>query len=304
MSARRKRPSPPARALLALYPHPWRERYGAEMRALLENDPPGPRGLLSLVQGAAVAHLRPRSAWRDASPPLVRVRLSLSGLFACWIALSVLGMAFQKETEEADFVGAASYYGLLAVGKDMVIAGALAGAATIAFAGLPLVWLALRDALRRRDRRLALLLVCPLLAILAYAAVSLVLIRIAPAREGHFAPGFVLGMLVPWQLAGVACAVVLAFAPRAVLARMTQPPRALRRAARATPLLAAATVAIACGLALYTATLALRAPALAGLSSGPVGASTVAMLAAESALAAVICVPAAVCARRALAAAR
>ncbi len=293
-----------ARALLAFYPHAWRERYGAEMRTLFEEDHPGPGGLLSLVRGAAEAHLQPRKCWRETSPPLVRTRLSLSGMFACWIALSLLGMAFQKETEEAHFVSAATHHGLLELGRVAILAGALAGAATIAVVGLPLVWLALQDTLRRRDRRLALLLISPLLAILAYAAVSRMLFQIAPSRDGHFAPSFVLTILLPWQLAGLACAVVAALAPRAVLARMTPSPRALRRAARATPLLAASMVLVACGLALYSAVLALRSPGVAAISSGPIGASTGAMLVCEALLAAVVCVPAAVCARRAFAAAR
>jgi hypothetical protein len=284
---------------VALYPQPWRKRYASEMGALLEDDPPSPRGLLSLLGGALDAHLRPQAGWREALPPLVRVRLSLSGLFGCWIALSVLGMAFRKETEDDGFASAAAHHPLLAIAEGAVLAGALSGALTLALGGLPLVWLAVRQAALRRDRRLALLLASPLLAILGYAALTLLIVRLAPARHDHFAAGFVLSIMLPWLLAGLACASALAYAPRAVLARLSPSPTALRRAARATPALAAAIVLVACGLALYAAALALQAPSLAGVSSGPVGASTGLMLAGEALLAVCVGGPALVCAARA-----
>lgn len=44
--------------LLRAYPRWWRERYGDEMRALLEARPPDPRARIDLVRGALDAHLR------------------------------------------------------------------------------------------------------------------------------------------------------------------------------------------------------------------------------------------------------
>ena len=38
-----------ARVLLGLYPEAWRERYRSEVSALVEDDPPGVRGLASLL---------------------------------------------------------------------------------------------------------------------------------------------------------------------------------------------------------------------------------------------------------------
>ena len=48
----------PGTGLLRLYPSWWRERYGNEMAALLENRPPNARARLDLVRGAFDAHLR------------------------------------------------------------------------------------------------------------------------------------------------------------------------------------------------------------------------------------------------------
>ena len=46
--------------LIRLYPRPWRERYGDELAALLEDRPPGPSDVLDLVLGAFDAHLHRR----------------------------------------------------------------------------------------------------------------------------------------------------------------------------------------------------------------------------------------------------
>jgi len=100
---------------VALYPQPWRERYASEMGALLEEDPPSPRGLLSLLGGALDAHLRPQAGWRAAIPPdaprAVLARLSPSPtvlrraaratpalaivLVACGLALYAAALALQ-----------------------------------------------------------------------------------------------------------------------------------------------------------------------------------------------------------------
>ena len=69
---------------------------------LLADDPPGTRGLLSLVRGALAAHARP-GAWAARRPAADRIRVSIGGLFACWIAVSLAGASFQKETEEPAF---------------------------------------------------------------------------------------------------------------------------------------------------------------------------------------------------------
>lgn len=46
--------------LIRLYPRPWRERYGEEFAALLEEQPLTPRNLWDLIGGAVDAHLSPQ----------------------------------------------------------------------------------------------------------------------------------------------------------------------------------------------------------------------------------------------------
>src|SRR5262249_50289491 len=57
------------RRLVHLYPSGWRRRYGAELRTVLEAEPPTVRGVLDVLRGALDAHLHP-DLWRPRRPPL------------------------------------------------------------------------------------------------------------------------------------------------------------------------------------------------------------------------------------------
>ncbi len=290
--------------LLGLYPQPWRERYRSEVTALIEDDPPRAGGLASLLLGAADAHLRPTRALRGQVSPVTRMRLSLTGLFCCWILLCLSGIGFQKDTEEASFAAAGARHPLLGIAHGAVLAGALLGAGAIAVGGLPLVWHALRQLRLRRDRRLALALLAPGFAVLAFGALTWLLVTIAPARAGHeFPASFMLLFQAPWRLAGWACAAVCALAPRTVLARIEPAPGALRRASFAGGLLVVAMAVVASALMLYAIALPLQAGALAAESTAPFGASTGSMLAVGAASACAASLLALVAARRALMAA-
>jgi hypothetical protein len=262
-------------ALMVLYPEPWRDRYGEEMRALLEDDPPTARGLASLLAGAARAHLHPQRCWRADVAPATAMRLSVGALFACWMVVSVAGSAFAKLTEHMD--ATAHAHPLLAVARAMILWGAAIGAAAVALGGLPLVWQALRQTVRRRDRRLALVLASPALAGCLLFALAAVLATVAPSRHGGFPASFVLGLLVPVALGACACALVGALAPKAVMRRSQPPVAMLRLAALAGQGLAVAIVLVAAGLAIYVPVL--WSTAVAGTdASGPLGLSTRATL--------------------------
>ena len=59
------------RGLLALYPGPWRRRYGLEFAAMLDAQPPSPALIFDIVLGAIDAHLDPQVA-EDGEDPLRR----------------------------------------------------------------------------------------------------------------------------------------------------------------------------------------------------------------------------------------
>jgi hypothetical protein len=285
MSTRRRRLGRP---LVALYPQAWRRRYGDEMIALLHDDPPGVRGLASLLLGAADAHLRPQSSWSAKAAPLERIRLSISGLFCCWIAIAVVGAGFQKATEEPAFFEAARAHPLLAAAHAVVVAGAALGALAIAAGGLPLLWQALCQAHAHREPRLIGLLALPLVAIGAFATLTWLLLALAPANSAHPSTPLDLGLAAPWWVGGLACAISCAVAPRLVLNRVPVGVRSLRRAALAGLLLAAAMVLVTLALVAYDLALVLQAPALSAQNGGPIWASTGATLAAGAIVATLI----------------
>jgi hypothetical protein len=279
-----------AALLIALYPEAWRERYGEEMLALVADDPPGPRGLASLVRGALCAHLRPPASLRP--PRTVRMRLSIAALFGCWLGISLAGLAFQKVIENVPFntpfTGASQRHELIALGHAAVLAGALLGAAAVAVGGLPLLWLALRRAALPGQWRLRGLLAVPPLCALALVAVSALVLALAPARDGGFPSGWVIAAGVPMTLGAASCALVCSLVPRAVLHRIDPPPAALRRASLAGVVLGFAMFLVAAGLGVYVLALWRQAPALSAQITGPFGASTGATLAAVCAAAVVL----------------
>ena len=283
-------------ALLVLYPEPWRARYGEELGALLEDDPPSSRGLASLLSGAVGAHLRPRSCWHTGVSPTTRMRLSVGALFACWMLISVTGSAFAKETEHFDPIE--HEHLLLSAARDMITAGAVIGAIEVALGGLPLVWHALRTAASERDRRLALQIASPALAGGLLIAAGAVLVRIGPSRHGAFPAAFVLETLLPLSVGALACALVGALAPKAVMKRAEPPAALLGIAAWSGQLLTVAILLVTLGLALYVP--ALWSVGGAGTSaSAPFGLSTRAMLCLALAAAVLACGPALLASTRA-----
>jgi hypothetical protein len=230
------------------------------------------------------------------------MRLSVGALFFCWIGLSLSGAGFQKDTEGAEFLQTASADRLMWLAHEAVVAGAILGAASIAFGGLPLLWRALARA--RRDRRLALVVALPPLAVAAWAAVTVLLLVLAPARGDGFPAGFVATIMAPWTLAIVACAFVCAFVPRVVLRRMQPPAASLRRASLAAMPLALAMCIVAAGMIVYAIALIGAHPHLAAQQTGPWGAPTAAMLIVQAASAVVWAELGVVAAWRARAAAR
>ncbi len=293
---------PAARALLRLYPLAWRRRYGEEMAALLEDDPPSVAGLATLVTGALRAHARP-GPWRAEVDAPERMRLSVWAVFCCWIGLSVAGAAFQKETEEQPFSLAGAHHGALGIAKGTVIAGAALGAAAIAVGGLPLLWQALRRA-RSGGLAVRLGLALPLAGLMLFAAVTRVVLVLAPATLEGTSTGLRLALVVPWWAAGAAFALSCVLAPRIVLARLEVSPRSLRRASYAGLVLLVAMALVTAGLAVYGLGLVRLEPSLSAQRGGPLWPSTGLVLAAGAVLAAACTALAAVSATRAFAAAR
>lgn len=246
---------------LALYPLAFRRRYGEELRALLEQEPPGPRALLDLLAGALRAHLRPPAGL--ALEPEIRLRLALGGVLACWVAFAAAGLAFYKTTENDPF-GASAALGGAHLGVQVL--AVLAGGALLAGA-LPLVAIALPQALQERGRLLALVL-APIASVLTFAGLTALLVLGAHGRGA----GAARGAFVVWVLGGAGCAAVFTIAARRVVLAIEVPPAWLRSALAWATAVALAMAAITVAVALYAIALQLREPAVARGTNGPFGA--------------------------------
>src|SRR5438270_4373164 len=137
-----------ARLALSLYPLAHRRRYGEEMRALLEDQPPRAGAVFDLLKGAALAHLRPSDAPAGVVDAADRVRASTSGVLLCWVFFAAAGFGYYKSTEDAPFSAVGRTHPLLRDAHLAVQALALIASATVVLGALPLIVKALSQARR------------------------------------------------------------------------------------------------------------------------------------------------------------
>jgi hypothetical protein len=287
-------------ALLELYPQAYRQRYGEELRAVLEEYPVTLATLFDLVLGAFDAHLRP--AGLVASPPQ-RMRGTVSAALTLWIALSVVGAGFAKATEDFPFRAAEAAHPLLGGARIAVAVLAVAGAAVVFVAGAPLAVSILRQAWQGRSPSLRRAVVIPLIALAGLAAATGVVALIANQTHGA---GAGLGKLafVLWLGIGVIAASVCALGARAAVKEAWLHPAVLALAAAGAWLLARVMVAVTVATALYAILLAVYAQGLQDLPNGPFDFATSVNLAVQVVAMMVISALALVTARRGLRAAR
>jgi hypothetical protein len=152
-----------ARAALGLYPAAWRDRYGDEVRALLDDSGADLRTVTSLVWQAALAWVWPPRHLHDRPE---RMRASLITAFVSWTMLAGLGLMFAQLTQ---FQGARplahpevswSYSIFDAAVAVSVLAGAVGG--------FPLWLLMMRTALRRHSGRTVAVLLSPAVVPVVY----------------------------------------------------------------------------------------------------------------------------------------
>ena len=161
--------------LLRWYPATWRDRYGAELVALMEDDLDGRRPSLRYRASMATSGMaqRARSAGLagDGATPEVRVRAGALVVLAAWAALLVGGAAFAKASEHYSYTLGTPGHHLAIVAYDAVVAAAVIGALLVLVAAavaLPATVRFLRDggwpSVRRSIGTAALLTVAAALA--------------------------------------------------------------------------------------------------------------------------------------------
>jgi hypothetical protein len=257
-----------ARFALRLYPIAFQRRYGEEMRALLEQSPPGPRGVIDLMRGALLAHLRPPEGAAAAIDPADRVRASAGGVLVCWVVFAAAGLGFYKTTEDAPFSAAGHAHPLLGTAHVLIQAVAVIASAVVVLGALPLIWASLRHA---RERHELWIVVRPVLPLVLFAVVTVILVAIAGGHAGqHRSPTGVGSVAFTlWGVIGLACGLACAVGCRDALFATPARPNRLLVALGSATLVSFAMVVIAALTAVYAIALAVHASALSAEANGP-----------------------------------
>jgi hypothetical protein len=149
-----------ATMLVRAYPRSWRERYGDELLAWVEEGGLGPMAALDLARGALDARAHPELVEEGLVRMVGRLRGAVLGVLCGYAAFVVAGAAYQKLTEYDDFTEAASRHTALGASFQVVVVASLVALAAMVAAGAPIGLAVVRQALGgRRELRWPLALV-------------------------------------------------------------------------------------------------------------------------------------------------
>ncbi|MBV9819981.1 MAG: hypothetical protein JOZ07_16745 [Solirubrobacterales bacterium] len=248
--------------LLSLYPEPWRERYGEEMAALLDETPPSIAAILDLLRGALSAHLRPLAP----AAPATRARGTIAHVLGCFIVFCVAGSGFAKTTENDD--DTEHVHRLLGISHSFILVAAVIAAGALALAAAPLAIASLAHARRTREPNLMRLIATPPAAIGMFAgSVGLLVLWLNAHHHRAGAGG--------WLLLGLCalCAAAGGFAcwaaPRAIMRRIDIPRSAFAMSVPAMALVALCMAVIALATAVFLVGIIADAPHVGAAGNGP-----------------------------------
>jgi hypothetical protein len=248
--------------LLLLYPEAWRDRYGEEMSALLDQAPPSITATLDLLRGALTAHLRPLAS----SAPAAQARGTIVHVLGCFIVFCVFGSGFAKTTENYD--STEHVHPLLGISHSVILIAAIVAVSALALAAAPLILASLALARRTREPALMKLIAAPPATIAIFAGLVELLVLWLNAHHHRAGVG-------GWLLLGlcVLCAAVGGFAcwaaPRALMRRVDVPPSAFAFSVAAVGLVALGMVAIAVATGAFLVGIVADAPNVGASGNGP-----------------------------------
>lgn len=161
------------KSLMRLYPPEWRERYGEEFLALLDQRPYTFGNWIDVLLGAIDANLRPQISGSLSGNAILTVNRLLSSImvgFCAYSAFVVAGLAFYGMVDDSPFIPVMrSHFEFRSAWNIVAFASALALLAII-IGGGPIVLAVLRQSLLTKRKDLLLLLLTPVFALVALVA--------------------------------------------------------------------------------------------------------------------------------------
>lgn len=249
-----------ARAALLLYPPSWRARYGAEVRALLDDTGGGLATAAGVAWRAVPAWIWPPRQLHDRE---ARMRASLGTVLTAGAMLAGVGLVFAQLTQ---FQGVRAHGSPVVVGSYAIFNAAMAVCAVAAaIGGLPLWLVMLRRARREHRVRETACLMLPVVAPGAYLITLATVTRLLGGPDGVSPWVFLAVTLLGFCAAAIACA-----GPIAAMRRLRPRGPAVRLAVRAAAVATAAIVVAAIASVAALAGLCLWARGFAGYHSGGV----------------------------------
>lgn len=217
------------RAVLGLYPRPWRDRYQDEFaRLLLDQLACAPRRdrlrlVANAVSGAADAHLN----FSAGGAMTERIRRSLGVMICTLVVFAIAGTGFQKMTEDPAFTTAASLHSAIGTSFNVLRDIAFVVGIIVVIAAVPLVWAVVRQAITRGQPGLLVWLALPPVALATWIGVLKLIMTLGPKHPGVHSRANATELTVVVVL-GLAAASVCAWSTLRALRETELPGRLLR----------------------------------------------------------------------------
>jgi hypothetical protein len=247
-------PGPLAILALMLYPPAWRERYGDEVRAFLEEAGSGPATVASLAMRAVPAWVNPPRHLHDRES---RMRASVGTVLVAWTALTGTGAVFVQLTQLQGF--RAPGHPLVQWCYLIFDAALAVSVLTAAAGGVPLWLQMIRLARRQRRRRELAWLSTAVLVPAGYMTAALTALTVVHDPEASGSWWFAGFTILGFGAAGLAAA-----GPAVALKRLAPAGPAVALAAAASGVAAAAVALAGLASAIAAAGLCLWATSFAG----------------------------------------
>lgn len=272
--------------LLRLCPRAFREEHGAEVAQVFRQlcrDAWAERGawgalaclvvaLGDLMAGALAEYLALVEGVWNRSGLMSRMRSSAILVFCAYIAFVIIGMGFQKSTEDVVKSSVPTAHPGIALAYDVVIAGAVIALLATLAGGVPIAFAALRQAFAARRWGIVALFAVPPIAlaiVLAYLWVALNVLSHGATVTAQ-QPGVVHAALILIGLF-IAAAIASVLAVSVAVTRSDLQPELFRFALTPEIGVALGMLVAVVGVAAWGAQMLTYAPAYLSASDGPIG---------------------------------